>query len=110
MFIIKGVNIFPMQVEQVLMTFPEVGNNYVIVLEKAGPMDEMVVQIEVREELLGGGIRRLEALRERIAHALREEILITPKVEFLEPGGLPSGEGKAVRVIDRRSEVQGPRS
>jgi len=110
MFIIKGVNIFPMQVEQVLMMFPEVGNNYVIILEKAGPMDEMVVQIEVREELLGGGIRRLEALRERIARALREEILITPKVEFLEPGGLPSGEGKAVRVIDRRSEVQGSRS
>lgn len=110
MFIIKGVNVFPMQVEQVLMAFPEVGNNYVIVLEKAGPMDEMVVRIEVREELLGGGIRKLEELKERVKRALREEILVTPKVEFVEPGGLPSGEGKAVRVIDRRSEVQGPRS
>lgn len=102
MFIVKGVNIFPMQVEQVLMGFPEVGNNYVIVLEKVGPMDEIVVQIEVREELLRGGIRRLEALQERIVRALREEILITPKVEFSEPGRLPSGEGKAMRVIDRR--------
>ena len=110
MFIIKGVNVFPMQVEQVLMAFPEVGNNYVIVLEKAGPMDEMVVRIEVREELLGGGIRKLEELKERVKRALREEILVTPKVEFVEPGGLPSGEGKAVRVIDRRSEVRGPRS
>jgi len=110
MFIIKGVNVFPMQVEQVLMAFPEVGNNYVIVLEKAGPMDEMVVRIEVREELLEGGIRKLEELKERVKRALREEILVTPKVEFVEPGGLPSGEGKAVRVIDRRSEVRGPRS
>ena len=110
MFIIKGVNVFPMQVEQVLMAFPEVGNNYVIVLEKAGPMDEMVVRIEVSEELLGGGIRKLEELKERVKRALREEILVTPKVEFVEPGGLPSGEGKAVRVIDRRSEVRGPRS
>ena len=110
MFIIKGVNVFPMQVEQVLMAFPEVGNNYVIILEKAGPMDEMVVRIEVREELLGGGIRKLEELKERVKRALREEILVTPKVEFVEPGGLPSGEGKAVRVIDRRSEVRGPRS
>lgn len=104
MFIIKGVNVFPMQVEQVLMTFPEVGNNYVIVLEKAGPMDEMVVRIEVREELLKGGIRKLEELKERVKRALREEILVTPKVEFVEPGGLPSGQGKAVRVVDRRSE------
>lgn len=106
MLIIKGVNCFPVQVERTLMAFPEVGNNYVIVLEKAGPMDEMIVRIEVREEILRGGIRHLEALRRRIVHALQDEILITPKVELVEPGSLPTTEGKAVRVVDRRAEAE----
>ena len=104
MLIIKGVNVFPAQVERTLMAFPEVGNNYVIVLEKVGPMDGMIVRIEVREEILQGGIRHLDALRRRIARALSDEILFTPKVELVEPGSLPTTEGKAVRVVDRREK------
>ena len=103
MLIIKGVNVFPVQVERTLMAFPEVGNNYVIVLEKVGPMDGMIVRIEVREEILQGGIRHLDDLRRRITRALSDEILFTPKVELVEPGSLPTTEGKAVRVIDRRA-------
>jgi len=107
MFIVKGVNIFPIQVERVLMSIPEVGNNYVIVLKRRGPMDEMIVQIEVQSSILQDGIRHLEHLQDRIARALRDEILITPKVELVEPGSLPSTEGKAVRVIDHRTMYGG---
>jgi phenylacetate-CoA ligase len=102
MLIIKGVNIYPIQVEQVLMAFEEVGNNYLIVLDREGMLDEMTVRIEVTPALLARGLEGLEALRERIALGLREELLITPKVEFAEPGTIPSGEGKAVRVVDKR--------
>jgi len=102
MLIVKGVNIYPIQVEQVLMAFEEVGNNYLILLDREGLGDEMTVRIEVTPELLGRGLEGLEDLRERITEGLREELLMTPKVEFVEPGTIVSGEGKAVRVVDNR--------
>jgi phenylacetate-CoA ligase len=102
MFIVKGVNIYPIQVEQVLMGFAEVGNNYVIHLDRQGASDRMTVKIEASEALLALGLDRLKDLTRRIAHALREEILVTPEVELVEPGSLPATEGKAVRVVDNR--------
>lgn len=102
MFIVKGVNIYPIQVEQVLMGFAEVGNNYVIHLDRQGASDRVTVKIEASEALLALGLDRLKDLTRRIAHALREEILVTPEVELVEPGSLPATEGKAVRVVDNR--------
>jgi len=102
MLIVKGVNVFPIQVEQVLMAFEEVGNNYLILLDREGPVDRMTVRIEVTSELLAQGIEGLEALQAKIIRRLREEILFTPRVDLVEPGGIPAGEGKAVRVIDNR--------
>ncbi len=103
MLIVKGVNVYPIQVEQVLMTFEEVGNNYLILLDREGPVDQMTVRIEVTSALLAQGIEGLEALRAKIIRRLREEILFTAKVDLVEPGVIPADEGKAVRVIDNRS-------
>jgi phenylacetate-CoA ligase len=105
MLIIKGVNVYPIQVEQVLMTFEEAGNNYVILLDREGPIDQMTVRIEVRSNQFSQGLEGLQGLRARITHALREELQITPQVEFVEPGTIPAGEGKAQRVIDNRPKV-----
>jgi phenylacetate-CoA ligase len=102
MLIIKGVNVYPIQVEQVLMACEEVGNNYLIILEQEGVVDQMTVRIEVPSELLAKGLEGLEALRAKIIRGLREEILLTPKVELVEPGTIPAGEGKALRVMDNR--------
>jgi phenylacetate-CoA ligase len=102
MLIIKGVNVYPIQVEQVLMAFEEVGNNYVILLDREGPVDQMTVRIEVTSDLFSQGLEGPAGFRGRITHALREEIQFTPRVEFTEPGTIPAGEGKAVRVIDNR--------
>ncbi len=102
MFIVKGVNVYPIQVEQVLMGFEEVGNNYLIVLDREGPVDRMTVRIEVTSALLARGLEGLEALRKTIIRQLREEILFTPRVDLVEPGTIPAGEGKALRVIDKR--------
>ena len=104
MFIIKGVNIYPMQVEQVIMTFPEVGQSYLILLENDGIGDVMRVQIEVRDEFFVEDMRVLQNLQKNIAQRLRDEILITPRVEIVQSNSLPRTEGKAVRLQDLRSK------
>ncbi len=102
MIIIKGVNIFPMQIEQVLMSMSEVGNNYVIVLEKDNDIDQIRIQVEVHESIFQEDMRYLNRLREKIVRELRSEILVTPRVDLVESRSLPQSEGKAVRLIDRR--------
>lgn len=102
MFILKGVNIFPLQIDTTLMNIPEVGTNYLVILERENYEDRMIVQVEVRPEFFKGDLWQLERLRKEITEALRYELLVTPKVELVEPDTLPKSEGKAVRVIDRR--------
>jgi len=102
MFILKGVNIFPLQIDTILMNIAAVGTNYVVVLERENFQDQMIIRVEVRPEFFRGELRQLEKLRREITEALRSELLITPKVELVEPDSLPKSEGKAVRVIDRR--------
>ncbi|WP_300155345.1 phenylacetate--CoA ligase [Solidesulfovibrio sp.] len=102
MMIVKGVNIYPMQIERVLMALPEVGQNYLIVLDNDGAMDRIKVQVEVRAEHFAEDTRVLTALQKKIASRLRDEILVTPKVELVEHNTLPRSEGKAKRVVDNR--------
>jgi len=102
MFILKGVNIFPLQIDTSLMNIPEVGTNYLILLERENFEDRMIVKVEVRPEFFQGDLFQLERLRRQITEALRSEILVTPKVELVEPDTLPKSEGKAVRVVDQR--------
>ena len=102
MFIIKGVNVYPMQIEQVIMTFKEVGQNYLITLESDGLGDVLRVQVELRDECFVEDMRVLQSLQKRIASRLRDEVLVTPRVEFVQSNTLPKSEGKAVRVRDLR--------
>lgn len=102
MFIIKGVNIFPIQVEQVLMNIPEVGNNYVIILERENNIDSMIVRVEVNDKIFVEDMRQLQRIQKKIAHDLRGELLVTPRIELVEPHYLPKSEGKALRLIDQR--------
>jgi phenylacetate-CoA ligase len=104
MMIIKGVNIFPIQIEKKLMEIPGVGNNFVIILEREGHDDYMTVKVEVQNEVFTGDLRPLENLRKRVVDELKADILITPRVKLVEPGSIPAGEGKAIRVIDNRKE------
>ncbi len=104
MMIIKGVNIFPIQIERKLMGIPGVGNNYLIVLERVDFTDLMTVKVEVRREYFMGDLRQLETLRRRIVEELKSDILITPKVDLVEPDSLPQSEGKAKRVLDNRKD------
>lgn len=104
MMIVKGVNIFPIQIEKKLMEIPGVGTNFVIILEREGYDDTMIVKVEVQNEFFAGDVKQRESLGKRIVDELRADILVTPKVELVGPGSLPSTEGKALRVIDNRRE------
>lgn len=104
MLIVKGVNIFPIQIEKCLMEIPGVGKNFLILLEREDYNDSMTVKVEVEREYFGGNLSELEMLRHRIVDALKSEILVTPHVDLVEPGSLPQSEGKAVRVIDNRRD------
>ncbi len=104
MMILKGVNIFPIQIERKLMEIPGVGTNFLIVLERIDFNDSMTVRVEVQKEFFSGNLKQLETLRRRITEDLRSEILITPLVELVEPDSLPRSEGKAKRVIDNRKD------
>ena len=105
MFIIKGCNIYPMQIEQILMAFPEVGENYLIILERVESMDQIRVQVEIRNEHFVEDMRSLMSLQKRISQRLRDEILVTPKIDLVQANSLPVSEGKAKRVDDRRPLV-----
>lgn len=105
MLIINGVNVFPSQIEEVIMRMSEIGNNYQIQLEKTGALDKLTVKTEVTAALFSDDTRVLNALKERIKENLKASISINPAVELHEPGFLPVWEGKAKRVIDTRGNV-----
>uniref|UniRef100_A0A7C5ALI3 Phenylacetate-coenzyme A ligase n=1 Tax=Desulfobacca acetoxidans TaxID=60893 RepID=A0A7C5ALI3_9BACT len=102
MIIIKGVNIFPMQIEKVLLGMPEVHSNYLVELRRENFNDRLIVKVEVLEEFFREDMRYLNALRKRITEALKSELLVTPSVELVEPNTLPKSEGKALRIVDLR--------
>jgi phenylacetate-CoA ligase len=104
MLIIKGCNIYPMQIEQALMSLPEVAQNYVIELFKEGEMDQLRVKVEIKDEYFVEDMRALTTLQKRIASRLRDEILVTPRVELVQHDSIPKSEGKAVRVVDLRGK------
>ena len=103
MFIIKGVNVYPMQVESVLMDFKAIGGQYLIVLEHKGEADAMTIRAELSPEAAGLSPEERDGLARALSKALRDELLVTPAVEILSPGGLPMSQGKAERVQDRRN-------
>lgn len=100
MMILKGVNIFPIQIEEVLMRFKELGSNYLITLTNLEANDEMTVEVELNEFNDDYGF--MQRLTKDITRQLKDEILITPRVKLVPKGSLPQQEGKAVRVKDLR--------
>jgi phenylacetate-CoA ligase len=102
MVIVKGVNIFPLQIDQVLMAMPEVGTHYLVELTRQDFNDVMHVKVEVQQSFFQEDLRYLHQLRQRITEALKSELLVTPLVELVEPNTLPRSEGKVQRLVDKR--------
>lgn len=102
MIILKGVNIFPIQIEKILMNFKELGTNYLITIETVGYNDEMLIEVEL-SDLFTDDYSALQRLAKEVTRQLKDELLLTPRVKLVGKGSLPSAEGgKAVRVKDLR--------
>ena len=103
MMILKGVNIFPIQIETILMQFPELGNEYLITLTNEDANDLMTVEVELKE--FSDDYPKLQALTKEITRQLKDEILVTPQVRLVPKGSIPVTDGKAVRVRDLRKTL-----
>ena len=101
MIILKGVNLFPIQIEKILMQFKELGSNYLITLETIGNSDEMLIEVEL-SDLFTDDYSVLQRLAKDITRQLKDELLLTPRLKLVAKGSLPTQDGKAVRVKDLR--------
>ncbi|MDR2849424.1 MAG: phenylacetate--CoA ligase [Verrucomicrobiota bacterium] len=104
MLIIRGVNVFPSQIETGLMTIDAVLPHYLIIVDKDGDLDTLEVKVEVTRETFSDDIKSLEALRKRIGQAVQRIINISAKITLAEPHTLPRSEGKINRVRDLRNK------
>lgn len=105
MMVLRGVNIFPIQIEKILMQFKELGSNYLITLTTDDDNDNMTVEVEIAE-MFTDDYARLQQLSKDVTRALKDEILLTPHLKLVPKGTLPVSEGKAVRVVDKRKVYQ----
>ena len=103
MLIIRGVNVFPSQIEEILLEIEGTEPHYQIVVDRQGTLDDIEVQLEVSEKTFADGTRKMFGLRERIEHRLGVVLNIGVRVKLVEPGSIERSQGKAKRVIDKRS-------
>jgi phenylacetate-CoA ligase len=104
MLIIRGVNVFPSQVENVLVGIEEAEPHYQLILRKEGPMDTLEIQVEVSQELISDEIKALKEVERKIGHEIKSALGISGKITLVEPKSIERSMGKAKRVIDLRKE------
>jgi len=103
MLIIRGINVFPSQVEHALMGVPEVGQHFQIVVDRKGALDDMMVRVELNPASFSDKITDIMQIRSKVEHRLMNYLNVKANVELVEPGSLPRFEGKSKKVVDRRS-------
>lgn len=102
MLIIRGVNVFPSQIESVLLEMSETAPHYLITVEREGTLDSLNLMVEVQEQFFSDEIRKLEALRKKITQKIQNTLGISVNVKLVEPKTIERTAGKAKRVIDNR--------
>lgn len=102
MLIIRGVNVFPSQIEAVLLDIEEAKPHYLLVVDRVESLDQLEVQVEVEEDIFSDEIKRLEALEKKIQREIESTLGLVVKVKLVEPRTIERSMGKAVRVIDKR--------
>mgnify|MGYP002545345057 CR=1 FL=1 len=105
MLIIRGVNVFPSQVEAALLEIGETSPHYMLIVDRVDNLDTLEVLVEVEERFFSDEIRELERLTNKIAHTLQAALGIAAKVKLVEPKTIERSEGKAKRVIDKRNLI-----
>ena len=102
MLIIRGINVFPSQIEHALLGIPETAEHFMIEVDRKGALDDMLVRVELAREAFSDKISDLMRIRRHVEKVLKSSLNVQVSVELTEPGTLPRFEGKAKRVIDKR--------
>jgi phenylacetate-CoA ligase len=102
MLIIRGVNVFPSQIETILLEIEEAKPHYLLIVDRVGSLDQLEIQVEVDEQIFSDEIKRLEALEKKIQKEIESTLGLVVKVKLVEPRTIERSMGKAVRVIDKR--------
>ena len=105
MLIIRGINVFPSQIEHVLLRIPEVGNQFMVYIDRINHLDEMTVEVEINRSHFSGELADLARTQKKVVKELHDTLELRTTVKLVEPGSLPRFEGKAKRVIDRRGDI-----
>jgi phenylacetate-CoA ligase len=103
MLIIRGVNVFPSQIESILLEMGETEPHYQLVVDRIGSLDTLQVLVEVSEQMFSDHIRGLETLEYKIRTEIDNLLGVTADVKLVEPKSIPRSEGKAQRVVDKRT-------
>ena len=103
MLIIRGVNVFPSQVEAALLTVDGITPNYQIIVDRVNHQDTLEIKVEVEERFFSDQIKELENLTKKIGHTVQQAIGLQAKIKLVEPKSIERSMGKAVRVIDQRN-------
>jgi len=107
MLIIRGVNVFPSQIEEVITQFTDITAQYQIILTSKGPLDRVELQVETVADFPFDEVRRLEALKKEISRELKSNLQVAIDVKIVEPKTIARSEGKAKRIVDLREGRQG---
>ena len=102
MLIIRGINVFPSQVESVILEMPEFEPQYMLVVDRKGNLDTLQVQVEVRKDFFSDDIGRMLDMKKRLADRLKSVLSIAADVKLMEPGSIERSQGKGKHVIDNR--------
>lgn len=102
MLVIRGINVFPSQIEHVLLSLPEVGNHFMVYVDRVNYLDEMTIDVEINRNFFSGELKDLAHIQKKVVKELRNALELRTTVRLVEPGTLPRFEGKAKRVVDRR--------
>jgi phenylacetate-CoA ligase len=104
MIIIRGVNVFPSQIESILMHIEGVEPHYQLIVDREGPLDTLEVQVELNERIFSDELKQLEKLERTVEKEIKETLGTTCRCKLVEPRSIQRSEGKATRVIDRRKQ------
>ena len=105
MLIIRGINVFPSQVESVILTMPEFEPQYMLVVDRVKNLDTLQVQVEVRRDFFSDDLGRMLAMKKALADKLKSVLSISADVKLMEPGSIERSQGKSKHVIDNRKLV-----
>ena len=104
MLVIRGINVFPSQIEHVLIGIPEVGNHFMVYVDRVNHLDELTIEVEINRGSFSGELADLARIQKKVVKELRDSLELRTTVRLVEPCSLPRFEGKAKRVRDRRGE------